>query len=207
MQYIKYFMGSLLLFFITASQAQTITPVAHFDQVIVSPHVSVTFVEGATETVTLETITVDKSKVHIEVNGKTLRIYLEGAKELDGNETTYNNGSKEKHSIYHGTVVTAVVTYKTLNTLSLRGEEKQVCKSVLAGDKFRLLIYGESKVVLNAVKLGELKATIYGESTLQILSGFIGSQKYTSYGEGKINSLAVGGNSGAIWPMVKPISR
>ena len=198
MQKIRHFIFSLPLFLIVNTQAQTVTTVEHFDKIIVSPHIQATFVEGEEESVTIENCTVDSAKIHIEVEGKTLRIYLEGAKEVDKNETDYSNGHAEKHSIYKGTVVTAVVTYKTLNELSIRGEEKQVCKSVLKGEKLSLKIYGESDVILNEVNLGELKTTIYGNSNLQIMSGFIKSQKYTTYGEGKINSLAISGNSSTI---------
>jgi hypothetical protein len=87
------------------------------------------------------------------------------------------------------------VTYKTLNDLSVRGEETQVCKSLLKGDKFSLKIYGESKVFLDEVDLGELKTTIYGESVLEIKSGSIADQKYVSYGESKINSLGIKSNT------------
>ena len=183
MQNIKYFLLSLLLFFAINAQAQTVTAVNHFDKIIVSPHIQVTFAEGSEESVTVENSSVDKSKIHIEVNK---------------NETDYRNGYKEKHSIYKGTAVTALVTYKTLNELSIRGEEKQLCKSVLKGDKFILKIYGESDVILNEVNLGALEATIYGESNLQIMSGFIKFQRYIAYGEGKINSLAISGNNGKI---------
>ncbi len=196
--HIKYTLLSLALVTVVNTQAQMLTPVKHFDKVIVSPHIQATFVEGDEENVNVEKSTVDKSKIHIEVNAETLRVYLEGAKDIEKNETDYKNGYKEKHSIYKGTVVTAVITYKTLHELSLRGEEDHVCKSVLKGDKFGLKIYGESDVTLNAVNLGELATTIYGESNLKILSGSVKSQRYVAYGEGKINSLAISGNSSSI---------
>lgn len=195
---IKYYLLATLLFVCTNIFAQTISTVNHFNKVIVSPHIEVTFVEGNDESVTVEKSTVDNKKIHIEVKDKTLRIYLEGAKELTKNEKVYENGYKEKQSLYNGTVVTAIVTYKTLNELSIRGEETQVCKSLLTGDKFKLKIYGESQVILNEVNLGKLETTIYGESSLEIKSGSIASQKYIAYGEGKINSLAINGNTSNI---------
>jgi len=197
-RHIKFTLLSLALLVVINTHAQMLTPVKHFDKVIVSLHIQATFIEGDEESVNVEKITVDKSKIHIEVNGGTLRVYLEGAKDVEKNETDYKNGYKEKHSIYTGTVVTAAITYKTLHELSLRGEEDHVCKSVLKGDKFNLKIYGESDVTLNAVNLSELATTIYGESNLKVLSGFVKSQKYVAYGEGKINSLAISGNSSII---------
>ncbi len=194
----SYIMLIIALFIVTHTFAQTITVVKPYDKIIVSPHIQVTFVEGSEESVNIESCTVDKSKIHIEVKDKTLRVYLEGAKDIEKNEKDYRNGYKEKHSIYGGTVVTATITYKTLHEFSIRGEEKQLCKSAITGDKFTLKIYGESTVVLNEVKVGELVATTYGECNVTFLSGSVSSQKYTAYGEGKINCLSLSGASSTI---------
>ena len=187
-----------LLFIGSVGIYAQVTAVKAFDKIIVSPYIQITFVEGDKEEVNIENCTVDKSKLHIEVNNKTLWVYLDGAKQIPKNETTYKNGYKEKHSIYHGTVVTAIITYKTLNDLSIRGEETQLCKSPLAADKFNLKIYGESKVVFNEVNFGELHTKLYGESTLEIKAGTIKEQRYTSYGESKINTIAVNGRTSYI---------
>lgn len=187
---LKYYLSVIIIFVCPAAIAQT-TTVNHFDKVIISPYISVTFVEGNEESVTVENTTVSSDKINIEVHDNTLRIYLDGAKDIPKNKKSYENGYKEKHSIYNGTVVTATVTYKTMNELSVRGEETQVCKSLLKGDKFKLQIYGESHVYLNEVNLGELQTTIYGESFLDIKSGTIRNQRYTVYGESKINSLGI----------------
>ncbi len=195
MQKLKCYITILAIFILKAASAQTTTAVNHFDKVIISPYIEVNFVQGNEESVTVEHSTVSNDKINIEVNGKTLRIYLDGAKEITKSKKTYDNGYKEKHSIYNGTVVTATVTYKTMNDLSVRGEETQVCKSPLTGDKFRLKIYGESHVILTEVNLGELHTTLYGESVLDIKSGWIDHQKYTSYGESEINSFDVESNT------------
>ncbi|MEP7373279.1 MAG: head GIN domain-containing protein [Chitinophagaceae bacterium] len=185
----------LLLFAFKTTFSQNTTNVKHFDKVIVSPNIEVTFIEGNEEKVTIEKSTVSDDKINIDVNGKTLRIYLDDAKELVKNEKVYKNGNKTKRPVYRGTIVTATVMYKILEELSIRGEETIVCKSVLKGDKFRLKIYGESKVYLNEVNLDELKTTIYGESVLVIKAGSVKHQKYTAYGESKINSLGINNNT------------
>lgn len=193
---IKNFLSVLL--FIIAFQpaiAQKETKVNSFDKIIVSPNIQVTFVEGNKESVTIEKSTVSNDKVHIEVNDKTLRIYLDGQKDFPKNEKTNKNGYKEKESLYKGTVVVATITYKTLNSLSIRGEETQICKSLLKEEKFKLTIYGESRVILDEVDLGQLQCTIYGESTLEIKSGIIKSQKYIAYGESSINGFAIRNNT------------
>jgi hypothetical protein len=192
---LKCYITILVIFAFENTFAQVTTHVSHFNKVIVSPHIQVTFIEGNEESVTVEKSTVANDKINIEVHGTTLRIYLDGAKEIDKNEVIHEDGQKVKRPIYQGTVVSAIVTYKTLNDLSVRGEETQVCKSLLKGDKFNLKIYGESKVFLDKVDLGELKTTIYGESVLEIKSGSIADQKYVSYGESKINSLGIKSNT------------
>jgi hypothetical protein len=92
----------------------------------------------------------------------------------------------------------ATVTYKTLDALSVRGEEEQFCKSPINGDEFTLKIYGESNVTFNEMNLQQLSATLYGEGKLEIKTGSIKDQKYVCYGEGKINSLAIAGSTGHV---------
>ena len=194
----KYFFFLLITIICHSANAQKIITVNPFDKVIVSPHIQATFIEGDEEKVTIEKSTVGNDKINIEVNGTTLRVYLDDAKEVTKNKTVYENGHKVERPIYQGTVVTATITYKTLDALSVRGEETLVCKSLLKGTKFRLRIYGESQVFINEVSLAELQATIYGESLLEIKSGSITDQKFTAYGESKINSLGIKSNSAKI---------
>jgi len=198
MQIIKPGFAIALMLVFTSSFAQTTTTVRHFDKVIVSPHIQVTFVEGNEESVLVEKCSVPMEKLNIKVKNGVLRVYLEGAKEIEKNETTWEDGYKHKRPLYKGTIVTATITYKTLDELSIRGEETQLCKSPLKGNKFRLRIYGESKVYLNEVDLGQFQATLYGESLLEVKAGSIADQKYLVYGESKINTLAIEGNTSKI---------
>ena len=175
---------------VASAQSETRT-VKSFDKIIVSPHISVNFVQGDSESVEIETCSVDINELNIEVNGKTLRIYLDGAKEVTENEKYYKDGQKRTRSLYNGTIVTAIVTYKNIDELSLRGEEKFICKSPIIQDDFRLKIYGESQITINKVDLKTLRTTMYGESYIEIIEGNIEQQKITGYGEAKINTLGV----------------
>lgn len=186
---------SLLIAAAVAAQTKNTSP---FNKVIVSPYIQVTLVQGDEESVTVNELHVDSSKLNIEVNDKTLRIYLDGAKDLPKNEKDYSNGYKETHPLYRNTSVVVTITYKKLEALSLRGEENQLCKSPINGDKFMLKIYGESNVTFNEMNLDQLAATLYGEGTLEIKAGSIKYQKYTSYGESKVNTLAVSSNMGRV---------
>lgn len=195
MQKSRIYITLLLGFAFKIAVAQNTIGVDHFDKVIVSPNIEVTFIEGNEEKVIIEKSTVETDKINIHVKGKTLRIYLDDAKELVKSEKKYKDGNKVKQPIYKGTVVTATVMYTTLKELSIRGEETIVCKSVLKGGKFRLKAYGEPEILLHEVNLDELKATLYGESNLTIKSGSVKEQKYTAYGESKINSLGISNNT------------
>ena len=182
----------MLLAAVNNSNAQSKTySVESFDKVIVSPHISVTFIEGDTESVVIESISEPVQKMNVEVEGKTLRLYLDGAKMVTKSEKIEGDEWKGKRSIYKGTIATVTVTYKTLEELSLRGEETFVCKSALSMEQFRLKIYGESQVYLNEVDLDRLQTTIYGESYLELKEGRIERQKITAYGETKVNTLGV----------------
>ncbi len=169
-----------------------------FDKVIVSPHVQVVFQQGDSENVIIESSTVSEDKINIEVNGTTLRIYLDGARDVTKSEKTNENGYERRKSIYNGTVVKAIVTYRNLGELSLRGEEKIVCKSTLACDKFNLTIYGASQVYLHNVAVKKLKTTIYGESYLELKGGKIDRHKITAYGETRLNTLGAETHSAKI---------
>jgi hypothetical protein len=177
---------SLLISNYNSLIAQTkVIPVEHFDKVIVSPHIQVNFVQGDKESVSVESISVSEDKLNVEVSGSTLRIYLEDAKTVTKSKKSDDYNGKK--SIYDGNIVKATVTYKNLKDLSLRGEQEFVCESLLELDKFVLTVYGESRVILNEVKLNNLNTTIYGESYLEIKSGSIGRHKIIAYGESEVN--------------------
>jgi hypothetical protein len=162
----------------------------------VSPYIQVVLVQGEKESVTINDIIVDSSKLHVEVDGGTLRLYLDGAKDVPHNQRVYtDDGGWQNRHLYPNHAVVATVTYKTLNSLSLRGEETQLCQSPLSADKFTLRVYGTSSVIFTEVHFGEMHTTMYGESTLNIKSGSVNEQYYTCYGEGKINTTAVTGHN------------
>lgn len=169
--------------------AQEVTSVSPFDKVIVSPHVKVTFTRGDKETVTVQSCTVSKDKIHIESNGSTLRVYLEGAKEVTKNEKSAENG--QKTSLYKGTVLTLAISYKTLKSLSVRGEEDILLKSKLEQDDFDLNLYGETTIDINEVQLNKMSVTMYGQTKLVLKSGKITEQKFTAYGESKVEALGI----------------
>ncbi len=179
---------TLLLFtnYLTAQSKQI--DVDSFNEVVVSPHIEVVFKEGNKESVSIESITVPSEKLNVVVKNNTLNVFLEGAKITTDQKKEKGNGYNYKTSIYNGTIVKAIITYKKITSLDLRGEEKFVFESKLNAEKLRLSIYGESQVYINEVDIKNLAVSIYGESYLLIGKGEIESQKFTAYGESKINT-------------------
>lgn len=189
--------SSLLAFLLLAgfnSMAQTIA-VAPFDKVIISPHIEVKLIQGTEGGVSIEEALVNKDKINIEVKKNTLRIYLEDAKEVTKNETVYKNGYKGRSPIYKGTQLSATITYRELQELSVRGEETVVVETSLNREKFRLKVYGEPTVIFNELHLGLLKATIYGTGKVMSASGSIKEQRYIAYGKAKVDALEVFSNT------------
>jgi putative autotransporter adhesin-like protein len=174
------------------SYAQT-TLVRHFHKVIVSPFIEVRFVQGYEESVTINQSTVDTNKLHVEVSGGTLRLYLDGAKDYPHHQDDYGRNGWQGHELYPRRAIVATVVYRTLDGLSLRGEENFLCPSRLAVKRFRLRLYGESKVEFSEVYIDKMRTTMYGEGGLDIKAGRVDQQYYTCYGEGKINTTAIRG--------------
>lgn len=174
-------------------------PVGHFHKVIVSPYIQVTFVQGDAESVTIDRCVADSNKLHVEVHGGTLRLYLDGAKDLPHNQQDYgSNGKQQNHQLYPEHAVIATVVYRTLDGLSLRGEETFLCPSRLAAKHFWLRLYGESTVVFTEVHIDKMHTAMYGESSLDIKAGVVNQQYYTCYGEGKINTTAISGQEAKV---------
>ncbi|MCU0403215.1 MAG: DUF2807 domain-containing protein [Chitinophagaceae bacterium] len=179
-------MASILIHGLLFAQHSSL--VDPFDKVIVSPYIQVDFVEGPQEMVTIGHCAVDPSKLFVEVNGRTLRIYLEGAKETPKWHSNSGNDYSEKDPIYQGTVVKATIVYKNLREVSLRGDEDQLFKGLLKAQDFRLKVYGNSDVIFERVEIEDYHASLYGENYLLIKSGKIASQNFTVYGVSTIDS-------------------
>lgn len=191
MKRLIYLAIALSLFFAQSIFSQDVRAVESFNKVIVSPYIQVSFVEGIEESVTIESNATEDENLHIEVKGKTLHIYLKDAKLFPMEEKLSKEGKIVDRVQYDLTAVKAIVTYKTLNEISVRGEEDFEFQSPLKGENFLLTVYGSSHISLNEVALKQLRATLYGESKLEIKAGNIQTQRYISYGTSVVDALAI----------------
>jgi hypothetical protein len=190
--------AAMLIFITQATNAQT-GPVDRFHKVLVSPYIQVTFIQGDKESVTVNQTVADSGKLHVEVHGGTLRLYLDGAKDIPHNQQDYgNDGNNHNHHLYPDHAVIATVVYRKLDALSLRGSETYILESPLSANKFTLRVFGESTVIFKEVHFAKMHTALYGESSLDIKAGAVRKQHYTCYGEGKINSTAIAGQTAKV---------
>ncbi|GAB1857078.1 hypothetical protein MHTCC0001_19140 [Flavobacteriaceae bacterium MHTCC 0001] len=184
----KYLCFVIAILFGTNVFSQSTYNVENFEKVVVNPHIQVTFVQGDETSVTVNSNLVSNDKLNVEVKGNTLHIYLDGARVYTKSEKCEENNWKAKRSLYHGTIVTATIYYKTINSLSLRGEENFVFESLIKQDKLKLKVYGEPQISFNALELKELNTTMYGAGILEVKTGSIENNRTTCFGECKVNT-------------------
>ncbi len=185
----------LSLIGIATLSAQKSVTVDAFKKVIISPHIEATFVQGDEEKVTIDHASISEDKINIEVSGRTLRVYLDGAKTTTKSERVKNERWKGKRSIYQGKILEVTITYKTLENLSIRGEQEAKLNSPIDQEEFHLSIYGESDVFLESLRTDEFTVAIYGESYLEIREGDVQYQRYRTYGDSEVNALGMANRS------------
>jgi len=184
------FILTLVAIFGTAAytHAQTLEKdVKGFTRIIASPRINLILRKGDVEKVTVEYNDIAKGKVNVEVTGKTLHIFLDGARKLE-KQVSYN-GHRGYHGIYEGAHVTAYVTYKNLEELEIRGEQELTCYSPIESEEFTLRAYGENDITLASLRAAYFKVAMYGENKLLIKDGKVTEQRYKLYGENDVNTL------------------
>jgi hypothetical protein len=161
--------------------------VKHFTRIITSPKINVILRKGDTEKVVVEYNEIAKGKINVEVTGKTLHIYLDGARKIE-KQVNYH-GHRGYQSVYDGAHVTAYITYKNLEELEIRGEQEVTCNDPIESEEFILRAYGVNHITLASLRAAYFKVAMYGENKLLIKDGKVTEQRYKLYGENDINTL------------------
>jgi hypothetical protein len=157
--------------------------ITDFDKLIVSPHINLVLTEGESPAIRVEYENIDVHEINVDQSGKTLKLYLENAKIVERTEEVMPN---YRRGIYHDAVVTAYVTFTSLEMLEVRGDQEVRVNSPINAEQFRLKVYGENDIRIAAVNADYLKVTMFGENDLRIDDGAVDYQKYTLYGENAI---------------------
>ncbi len=179
------------LFLIAGIQAtgqESYQTLPSFDKIEIGPNIVAILEQGDQEDIRFELNGIHPDELHIESNGKKLHVYLDKARHYEKQKKTYENGCKFKKGWYDGNVVNVYITYQTLSKVVLKGEEDLDILGTITDDIFKMKIYGDSKVLVENVRIERLKVKMYGESTLEFGDGAIGFQKYTLFGENTINA-------------------
>jgi Putative auto-transporter adhesin, head GIN domain len=159
-----------------------------FDKMVVSPKINVVLTKGDKESVRIVYARVRKEKIHASVSGKTLQLYLEGARIVDKREYVNDDDYRSKVSVYRDAVVTAFVTYTDLRKLEVRGEEEISCNGVITGEEFTLKAYGQSEITFDSLNVEEFRMILYGENKIKVKAGVAQHQRYRLYGENRIDN-------------------
>lgn len=186
-------LGLFLLLSLGTIQGQTkVQELKSFNKIVVSPKIELELVKGDQESIRLEYVNVDTEKVNVDVNGNTLRIYLDDARYIVKNQKRdrykNRNGWWDRRMYSEDVKVRAYVTYNTLKRLQVRGEEYIEIKSLLKNERFKLKLYGESVVRIESLETNKFKAVLIGENRLDIKTGKAKKQKYKSIGENWVRS-------------------
>jgi hypothetical protein len=159
-----------------------------FDKIIASPHIHVVLKKGDKEGVRLTFNDPSvKDKMNVEVSGKTLHLYLDGARKIEKYMSSEDR-SAWKRGVYHGISITAYVTYTKLTSVEMRGEQQLTCNEPIEADEFTLRAYGENQIKLASLKAEYLLIALYGENKVEIRDGKVLEQRYKLFGQNDINT-------------------
>ncbi len=153
---------STLPFSISAQEIQK--DLKSFSRIVASPKINLILEKGDHESIRLVYNNVNENAINIEVRNQTLQIYLDHARKVERvSESKY--GSK---MMYHDATVTAYVTYTSLESLEIRGNQELTCNDPIESEEFRLKAYGENEITLASLKTDFFKASLYCENLLKI---------------------------------------
>jgi hypothetical protein len=160
-----------------------------FTRIIASPRIHVILEKGDQENIRLVYQDVSESRINILVKGRTLHLFLDGARKVEKTVKDYDSEhGSSRHGIYEGASVTAFVTYKQLDMLEIRGNQELTCRGEIIAPEFLLRAYGENEITLASLETAYFKTALYGKNKLKINNGKVSKQKYNLYGENKIDT-------------------
>lgn len=178
---IKLFTLLTLLGFSTYSQEGN--SISSFQKVMVGPHVELTLISGAKNSVEIDPGDFPADKVNVQVQGNQLQIYLDNAKMLSPQVRVRSDNMKYKEDIYKGVTVRAYVTYTELNALQVRGEDDVRIEGTIDSERFKLRLYGESNVLINTLESERVKIKAFGDHEIVITSGDVEKLVFRSFGD------------------------
>jgi hypothetical protein len=145
---------------------------------------------GDDPSVEIEPSGLSEEKIKVYTKRDRLYIHLESAKLTSPMRKVKSKNMTTKEPLYKNQKITAYVTYTTLKTVEMRGEEQLISRDKLENSRFKLKLYGENKVQFDEIDIDRFKLKAYGENDIRIYAGKVNEMLFRSYGE---NELQVSG--------------
>lgn len=161
-----------------------------FSSVMIHPYFEIELKKGPKEKVEIMSSNVDLGLINVELNGRTLHMYLEDAKVAFKRMITDNFDEPYRD----GTRVRAVVTYRDMDKLTIYGEEKVSVLNDIDQRKFQLKIYGDAEIDFQSIFASEFKVGMYGDNKLLVEGGDVSKQIYSMYGDNEIRAKKLSGS-------------
>ena len=181
---------ALLCYSILAFSQEIEQNLSPFTRIVASPRIHVILNKGEKESIRLVYSGVSAHKINIKASGKTLRLFLDGARKFE-RKTPSGMADGRKESMYKDAIVTAYVTYRELDMLEIRGDQELTCNDPIHSEQFTLRAYGENEVTLAFLSTDFFRAKLYGENRLSVKNGKATEQQYSLYGENRIDTRAL----------------
>ena len=188
---ISIFLMGVLLMQSSAQAQDSPKSVKSFRKITISPLVNLILKKGDRESVRIVYNDIPKNKVNVIVSGNKLKIYLDDARMVERRVRVFKKGNTHKEGIYHGSSITAYVTFKELKSVEIRGEQELRCDDLIKISKFKLKAYGETEIRLASLDTRKFRVSLYGNNDVRIKSGSADDQVYRLFGENKINTIGL----------------
>ena len=169
--------------------------VSFFNKIVVHPYIDVELEPGDSPDVKVEAQGIDLEEVITENHGRTLQVYLRGAR---SNKIKNLQDMDINWRKYKDVKVTVSITYPALKKLSLRGETTTHLIGPTHGKKLILKLFGEQEFYAAGMALDYLKTVIYGEADIEMLAGYAYLQKWKVFGEANVDATGLEGEDGKV---------
>lgn len=173
---------------LSATVAQIKSDLSSFQKIAIGPRIDLILEEGTHESISIDFENIDENRINYKVNGNTLRIYLDQAKYAEKYIKTDGGWDRAKR-MYEGVKIKAHVTFKTLKSLNVRGDQIVKVISPVYAKTFSTDLQGTCSVDFEELICGEFKANVYGDVHLKVHNGSSADQTYRLYGTCEVDCL------------------
>jgi len=143
-----------------------------FNEIILNSGIEVSLIQDGEEFISLSD-NISMEDINVKVRDGKLEVLLD---ELNPVKNQFENA----HLIIH---------YKTLNDISVLGNEKVSFKDRHKGSSLDIKLFDNSNLSLNEVNLDSLKVYTYGKSFFLIENGYSKKAVYRCYSKSNINTI------------------